>query len=126
MYYLVYLFFIWSLSSCSSVTYKDNNNIRTLVIEECAERRADSLSFNSKKSHDLLIKECEQLLFLNEDYQKFSNKRWIKSRNYTYDKEQEYFDEEVWASITDKIRKKRGYQNPETEILAAKTLNVVS
>lgn len=101
------------------------NPLKTLAIDECADARQSGSAFNARKSYQLVRYECEQILALDEAYRKIDNKKFRKKGRLTYFDEQEYFDEEAWFLVTERIRK--NYYptrlSPEEEVVRANLLN---
>lgn len=114
---------LW-LSACATVPSKPNP-LKTLAIDECADARQSGSAFNSRKSYQLIRYECEQILALDESYRKIDNKKFKKKTRLTYFEEQEYFDEETWLLVTERIRKNYypSYLSPEEEVVRANVLN---
>ena len=99
--------------------------LKTLAIDECADARRSSSEFNAKKSYQLLRLECEQILSMDDGYQKIENNRFKKRSRQTYLDEQEQFDDEAWFLVTERIREEYypRYLSPEDEIARANLLN---
>jgi hypothetical protein len=99
--------------------------LKSLAIDECADARRSSSEFNAQKNYQLLRLECEQILILDEGWQKIENVRFQKHRRMTYLDEQEQFDDEAWFLITERIREEYypGYLSPKDEIARADLLN---
>ena len=112
------------LSACS-IDRTNQDRLRLLSIEECAEKRAGNSAFSGDKSYQLIRKECEQMLVFDEDYQRMSNRRYSKSAKLTYPENQKYFNENSWRLVTDRIRERYypKHLSPEDEIARAKALN---
>ncbi len=114
---------LW-LSGCATAPPKPNP-LKTLAIDECADARQSGSVFNARKSYQLVRYECEQILALDESYRKIDNKKFGKKGRLTYFDEQEYFDEETWFLVTERIRKNYypTYLSPEEEVVRASLLN---
>ncbi|MDO8938594.1 MAG: hypothetical protein Q7U98_05500 [Methylicorpusculum sp.] len=112
------------LSACS-IDRTNQDRLRLLSIEECAEERAGNSAFGGDKSSQLIRKECEQMLVLNENYQRMSNRSYSKSAKLTYPENQKYFNENTWRLVTDRIRERHypQYLAPEEEVARAMALN---
>ncbi|MEC4749853.1 hypothetical protein [Methylomicrobium sp. Wu6] len=121
--YLVIL--LPTLLSACSVDRTNQDRLRLLSIEECAEKRADNSAFSGDKSYQLIRKECEQMLVFDGDYQRMNNRRYSKSAKLTYPENQKYFNENTWRLVTDRIRERYypKYLSPEDEVARAKALN---
>ena len=96
-----------------------------LEIEKCASVRQTSSEFNANKSAKLIWYECKQLLALDESYQKLENPRSVKSRRRTFGGQQEYFDDQAWFLVIERMRKiyYPSLLSPEEEIARADQLN---
>lgn len=114
---------LW-LPGCATAPPKPNP-LKTLAIDACADARQSESAFNARKSHQLVRYECEQILALDESYCKIDNKKFRKKARLTYFEEQEYFDEETWFLVTERIRKNYypTYLSPEEEVVRASLLN---
>ena len=112
-------------SGCATRPKQDP--LKRLAIEECAEVRQSSSEFNLRKSARLVRYECEQLITLDEGYRKIENIRFVKSRRQTYGNEQEYFDDQAWLLVIERIRQiyYPSLLPPEEEIVRAGQLNAV-
>jgi hypothetical protein len=111
------------LSAC--VTPEKPNPLHRLAVDECAESRQSSTKFNAQKSHQLIRKECEKILLLDEDYLRINNKNFRRREQVHYSDEQEYFDEEAWFLVTERIREHYYPRHlaPEDEVARARLLN---
>ena len=114
---------LW-LPGCATAPSKPNP-LKTLAIDECVGARQSGVAFNARKSYQLVRYECEQILALDESYRKIDNKKFRKKARLTYFDEQEYFDEETWLLVTERIRKNYypSYLSPEEEVVRANVLN---
>lgn len=112
------------LSACS-IDRTNQDRLRLLSIEECAEKRGGISAFAGGKSYQFIRKECEQMLVFDENYQRMSNRKYSKSAKLTYPENQKYFNENTWRLVTDRIREKYYPKclSPEDEIARAKALN---
>ena len=99
--------------------------IQKVEIEKCVSIRRTSSEFNASKSAWLIWYECKQLLALDENYQKLVNPYFLKSRRQTYGNQQEYFDDQAWFLVIERIRKiyYPSLLSPEEEISRADQLN---
>lgn len=121
----VFIFLLPILLSACSIDRTNQDRLRLLSIEECAEKRADNSAFAGDKSYQLIRKECEQMLVFDEDYQRISNRRYSKSAKLIYPENQKYFNENTWRLVTDRIRERYypKYLSPEDEVARAMALN---
>lgn len=121
----VFIFLLPILLSACSIDCTNQDRLRLLSIEECAEKRAGNSAFAGDKSYPLIRKECEQMLVFDEDYQRMSNRRYSKSAKLTYPENQKYFNENAWRLVTDRIRERYypRYLSPEDEVARAMALN---
>ena len=119
------LVFLIMASGCATSFKQDP--LKKLAIEECADVRQSSSEFNRHKSARLVRYECGQLITLDESYRKIENRRFVKSRRQTYGNEQEYFDDQTWFLVIERIRQiyYPSLLPPEEEITRADQLNDV-
>ena len=112
-----------SLSGCITAPPR-KNPLKTLMIDECAEQRRSGSGFNSRKSHQLVRQECEQILTLNEEYRRIDDRHFRKTPSMTAFEDQEDFDAETWFLITEAMRKNYypDYLEPEQEVIRANVL----
>ena len=110
-------------ASCTTIP-KDDPNLK-LEIERCISVRQASSEFNSHKSAKLIWYECKQLMALDENYQKLVNPRFVNSRRQTYGNQQEYFDDQAWFMVIERMRKiyYPALLSPEEEMARADQLN---
>ncbi len=111
-------------TGCATIATEDPR--RKLEIEKCASVRQTSSEFNAHKSAKLIWYECKQLLALDESYQKLENPRFVKNRRQTYGDQQEYFDDQAWFLVIERMRKiyYPSLLSPEEEVARADQLNV--
>ena len=116
--------FIALLSACA-YDITDHGRLKYLALAECADERASKSAFNRSKSHTLLIKECEQMQFMDERYQSLASRKFRRNRRLTYRQDQEYFNEQSWFLVTERMRELYypDYLDPESEIARADLLN---
>jgi len=107
-------------------TSPKDNPVQKLEIDRCVPIRQSSSEFNARKSDRLIWYECKQLLALDENYQKLENPRFVKNRRQTYGDRQEYFDDEAWFLVLERMRKiyYPSLLSPEEEVARADQLNV--
>jgi hypothetical protein len=112
------------LQACSP-SYNYQTTLKALAVTECADARRDSSEFNRRKSAQLVQQECEQLVLLDKDYQRSQNKKFYAHPRLTYNDEQEYFDDEAWSLVIERIRETHypHYQPPEQEVALANQKN---
>jgi hypothetical protein len=110
-------------AGCATIP-KDDPNLK-LEIERCVSVRQASSEFNASKSARLIWYECKQLMALDENYQKLENPRFVKNRRQTYGNSQEYFDDQAWFMVIERMRKiyYPSLLSPEEEIARADQLN---
>jgi hypothetical protein len=110
-------------SGCA--TSPKDNSVQKLEIDRCVSIRQFSSEFNARKSAKLIWYECKQLMTLDENYQKLENPRSVKSRRRTYGDQQEYFDDQAWFLVIERMRKiyYPSLLFPEEEIVRADQLN---
>ncbi|MDO9141811.1 MAG: hypothetical protein U1E09_00335 [Methylococcales bacterium] len=101
---LVWFSLLAGLLSACATNDRNHELLMSLAVNECAESRQNSSKFNQGKSYQLIKGECEQLQVLDENYQRITNKRFSKNSRLTYPEDQEYFDEETWFLVTERIR----------------------
>jgi hypothetical protein len=113
-----------NLQACAP-SYNNQDTLRELAVAECADARRDSSAFNRRKSAQLVQHECEQSLLLDRNYQRIENKKFHAHPRLTYNDEQEYFDDEAWSLVTERIRETHypHYLPPEQEVALANQKN---
>lgn len=103
----------------------NRERLRLLSIEECAEQSAGNGPFAGAKSPQLIRKECEQTLAWDQEYQRILHRKSSQHTKLTAPGEQQYFDENAWRLVTERIRE-RDYPtvlSPEEEVARAAALN---
>lgn len=110
-------------AGCATIAKEDRG--QKLAIERCVSVRQASSEFNARKSARLIWYECKQLMALDENYQKLENPRSVKSRRRTYGDQQEYFDDQAWFLVIERMRNiyYTSLLSPEEEIALADQLN---
>ena len=110
-------------SGCATIPNEDPR--QKLEIEHCVSVRQSSSEFNARKSARLIWYECKQLMTLDENFQKLENPRFVKNRRQTYGDQQEYFDDQAWFLVIERMRKiyYPSLLSPEEEIARADQLN---
>ena len=110
-------------TGCATIPKEDPR--QNLEIEHCVSVRQSSSEFNARKSARLIWYECKQLMALNENYQKLENPRFVKNRRQTYGDQQEYFDDQAWFLVIERMRKiyYPSLLSPEEEIARVDQLN---
>ena len=108
---------------CAKIAKEDPE--QKLAIERCVSVRQTSSEFNARKTAKLIWYECKQLMALDENYQKLENPRSVKSRQRTYGDQQEYFDDQAWFLVIERMRKiyYPSLLSPEEEIARTDQLN---
>jgi hypothetical protein len=111
-------------TGCATVAKEDPR--QKLEIEHCVSVRQTSSEFNARKTAKLIWYECKQLMALDENYQKLENPNFVKSRRRTYGDQQEYFDDQAWFLVIERMRNiyYPSLLSPEDEIARADQLNV--
>jgi len=111
-------------TGCATVAKEDPR--QKLEIDQCVSARQTSSEFNARKSARLIWYECKQLMALDESYQKLENPRFVKNRRQTYGDQQEYFDDQAWFLVIERMRKiyYPSLLSPEEEVARADQLNV--
>lgn len=112
------------LQACTPY-YNTQDTLKTLAVAECVDERSESSAFNRRKSIQLVQQECEQSLPLDRDYQRSQNKKFHAHPRMTYNDEQEYFDDEAWSLVIERIRETHypHYLPPEQEVALANQKN---
>ena len=111
------------MAGCATMPKEDL--IQKVEIEKCVSVRRTSSEFNARKSARLIWYECKQLLALDDNFQNLENPCFVKNRRQTYGDKQEYFDDQAWFMVIERMRKiyYPSLLSPEEEIARADQLN---
>ena len=111
--------------SAGCATMPKEDLIQKVEIEKCVSVRRTSSEFNARKSARLIWYECKQLLALDDNFQNLENPCFVKNRRQTYGDKQEYFDDQAWFMVIERMRKiyYPSLLSPEEEIARADQLN---